>query len=285
MVPVLEILSTSPIMTLQDAGRSGLRRFGVPPAGVLDRHSAREANRLVDNPSYAPVLEILLQGTRLRCLERTWLGFAGAHLSQNLDTWSARVVEAGEELVFAEPGPGVCAYVAIPGGFCAPRFFGSVSIDPRNGLGEPLKRGSLLHGKSPLPTLGTGIGRRWALPGARRNFQRPRTYTLLPGPQFDAFSDSALAALVEQPWEVSGQSDRTGYRLSGPVLQTPESGHSEPVLPGTLQVPGNGQPIVTLNDGPTVGGYPKIAILKEDDRDWLVQCAPGSKIHFEWQTR
>jgi allophanate hydrolase subunit 2 len=107
-------------------------------------------------------------------------------------------------------------------------------------------------------------------------------FELLPGPQFDLFTTEARAQLVSARWAVSARSDRTGFRLQGPELAVPESIRSEPVLPGSFQVPGNGQPIVTMGDGPTVGGYAKLAVLREADLDWLAQCRPGTKVSFKW---
>lgn len=279
----VEITATGTGLALQDGGRSGWRRYGVPPGGALDVSAMRAANRLLENPPEAPVLEVFRQGARLRLLEDGWVGVAGADSCSGLPAWTARCVRAGELLEFSKRAAGVFSYLAVPGGFQAERWFGSVSVDPRNGLGRPLTQGDILTAtRRALGAFGERVAARQLDPELRRDPLAVREFPLLPGPQFENFSTEARAALVTMPWTVSPRSDRTGYRLEGDGLPVPESIPSEPVLPGSFQVPGNGLPIITMADGPTVGGYPKLAVLREADRDRLAQCAPGTQICFRW---
>ncbi|MFP4261080.1 MAG: biotin-dependent carboxyltransferase family protein [Opitutales bacterium] len=278
-----EITAIGTGLALQDGGRVGWRRFGVPPGGALDRHAMGAANRLVGNPPDAPVLEVFRQGACLRALESGWVGLAGAASCPNLAAWTARPVAAGERLEFSEKVVGVFSYLAVPGGFRAEHWFGSVSADPRNGLGRALAKGDLLEARgAPFRPFAERVAARQINPEQRRAEVASPEFLLLPGPQFEAFSAEAHGALVRGPWTVSPRSDRTGYRLEGPALQVPESIASEPVIPGSFQVPGNGQPIITMADGPTVGGYPKIAVLRDADVDRLAQCAPGAQIKLRW---
>ena len=280
-MPVIEIISTGVGLSVQDYGRPGWRRFGVPPGGVMDRSSAAAANRLLGNRADAPVLEVLMQGAKLRVLEDTWIAIAGADLGCAIAPWTACAVSAGTILQFPMNRSGLWAYVAVPGGFDADRWFGSASVDSRNGLGRPLERGVQLSAVTSASSFKyERVGRRVLAAELQRDFSRPMEFELLPGPQFDLFSSQARGELVSSEWTVSPRSDRTGFRLEGPALNVPDSIRSEPVLPGSLQIPGNGQPIVTMVDGPTVGGYAKIAILREADLDWLAQCRPGTKIGF-----
>lgn len=279
----IEIISTGVGLSIQDFGRPGWRRFGVPPSGVMDRSSAAAANRLLGNRSDAPVLEVLMQGAKLRVLEDTWLAIAGADLGCAIAPWTAVEVSAGTVLQFPVNRSGLWSYVAVPGGFNAGRWFGSASVDSRNGLGQPLERDSQLSALTSGATFGyERVGRRILAAELQRDFSIPMEFELLPGPQFEMFSSEARAQLVSAEWTVSPRSDRTGFRLEGPVLEVPDSIRSEPVLPGSFQVPGNGQPIVTMVDGPTVGGYAKCAILREADIDWLAQCRPGTKVRLKW---
>jgi biotin-dependent carboxylase-like uncharacterized protein len=280
-MPVIEIISTGVGLSVQDCGRPGWRRFGVPPGGVMDRSSAAAANRLLGNRADVPVLEVLMQGAKLRILEDTWIAVAGADLGCAIAPWTACAVSAGTVLQFPMNRSGLWSYVAVPGGFDVDRWFGSASVDSRNGLGRPLERGVQLSALTSAATFGyERVGRRVLAAELQRDFSRPMEFELLPGPQFDLFSSQARGELVSSEWTVSPRSDRTGFRLEGPALNVPDSIRSEPVLPGSLQIPGNGQPIVTMVDGPTVGGYAKIAILREADVDWLAQCRPGTKIGF-----
>ena len=279
----IEILSTGVGLSIQDRGRSGWRRFGVPPGGAMDRSSAAVANRLLGNRADAPVLEVLMQGAKLRILEDTWIAVAGADLGCSMAPWSACLVSAGTVLHFPENRSGLWAYVAVPGGFDVEQWFGSASVDTRNGLGQPLKRGSQLAAVTRGAAFGFDrVGRRVLALDLQRDFSRPPQFELLAGPQFELFSPEARDQLVSAEWTVSARSDRTGFRLEGPELAVPDSIHSEPVLPGSFQIPGNGQPIITMVDGPTVGGYAKLAILREADIDWLAQCRPGTKVTFKW---
>ncbi len=279
---MLEIVHTGPGLALQDAGRVGWRRFGVPQGGAMDRYAMRWANRLMDNPPDAPVLEITLLGSRIRVLEDTWLALAGADHCSGLPAWTAACVEAGTVLAFDQPGRGIFSYLSAPGGFHASRWFGSVSVDSRIGIGDALTQGGQIMAASATPPVDPAVARRSLLPDERRAYAPKEYFSLLPGPQFEAFTKTAREQLVAAEWQVSARSDRTGFRLEGPALEVPESIPSEPVLPGSFQVPGNGQPIVTMIDGPTVGGYPKIAVLRDSDRDRLAQCAPGTQLCFQW---
>ena len=278
-----EVTATGTGLALQDGGRVGWRRFGVPPGGALDGYAMRAANRLLGNPLEAPVLEVFRQGACLRLLEPCWVGLAGADSCANLPAWTARRLPSGAWLDFSKKAAGVFSYLAVPGGFCGERWFDSVSVDPRIGLGAPLTKGSILEAAEMTPgPIASRVVARQLDSELRRDDEAAPVFALLPGPQFESFSSGAPEALVSSSWTVSPRSDRTGYRLEGPSLAVPESIPSEPVLAGSFQVPGNGQPIITMADGPTVGGYPKLAVLREADRDRLAQCGPGTQVRFRW---
>lgn len=279
----LKILATGSGVTLQDAGRGGWQRFGVPVAGAMDRSAMLTANQLLGNKPAAPVLEIQLQGAKLKVLKDCWLGLAGADRCPQLPAWTASQVKAGTVLEFSGQARGIYSYLSVPGGFVADLSFGSVSVDPRNGLGEPLCKGSLLEERLGEPQVTVGqIARRIVPKDERPSYSTKESFSLLPGPEFESFNADSRQQLVTAEWSVTARSDRTGFRLEGPALKVPDSLRSEPVLPGSFQIPGSGLPIITMVDGPTVGGYPKIAILKDVDRDRLAQCAPGTTVCFQW---
>ncbi|MFO8026347.1 MAG: biotin-dependent carboxyltransferase family protein [Opitutales bacterium] len=279
----LKILSPGSGLALQDAGRVGWLRYGVPQGGAIDRHAMQAANQLLGNRPDAPLLEIFRQGARFKLLDDMWIALAGADFCPAVAAWSAVELKAGEVIECSAKASGLFAYLAVPGGFVAERWFGSASTDRRNGLGASLKAGDTLAAKATRPNASTeGVARRILIEKERRVYGPEASFRLLPGPQYEAFSEEARQALVASRWVVAAQSDRTGYRLEGPKLQVPDSIRSEPVLPGSMQVPGGGQPIITMADGPTVGGYPKIAVLQDADRDRLAQCAPGTQLYFRW---
>lgn len=272
MTDVLEVVSPGLLATIQDGGRPGWRRFGIPPGGAMHRGAWREANRLLDNPPEAAVLECL-QGASLVVLETVELATAG--------TWGARAwrAAAGERIEFPASLAGVWHYLALPGGINAERFLGSASVCARAGIGAALARGDRLAG------LATPRGR---FPAGVKARQPAATFAyddsplgIWPGPQWDAFDEASRTAFLTGDWRVSARSDRTGYRLEGQALVPPPGNlASEPVRVGSVQVPPDGQPLVTLNDGPTVGGYAKIALVDAADLDRLVQTRPGQAVRF-----
>lgn len=276
---LLEIERTGVHMNLQDDGRSGWRRFGVPAAGAMDREAMLVANTLLGNTVEAPVLEVAHLGARIRVLGDTWLSIAGADHCCGLAAGTARRFKAGELLEWDQSSKAVFSYLAVPGGFDSEKWFGSASSDPRNGLGRPLGMGASLDSLGSINE--SGVARRLSAEPLS-SISGETHFEIFPGPQFDQFRAKSRALLTDSAWTVSTQSDRTGYRLDGPAMTAAPMISSEPVLPGSFQIPGNGLPIVTMHDGPTVGGYAKLAVLKAADLDRFAQCAPGTKITFSW---
>lgn len=276
--PILEVLSPGLQASVQDAGRTGWRRFGVPAGGAMDDHAAATANALVGNPASAPVLELLLQGARLRALSDVALAVTGADASANVSLWEPLQVAAGQVIEFPRNRSGVWTYVAVAGGFDCPRWLGSASVSARAGIGRVLAAGDILR-QTP-GAVASSTGRVGA--ARRRDYLAAPALRVWPGPQWELFSEAARADFFERAWTISSQSDRVGYRLTGEPLAAPAVQLlSEPMLPGTIQVPENGLPIVTLRDGPTVGGYPKLGLLDPADLSWLVQCRPGQSVRFQ----
>lgn len=280
--PVLELVQAGMGVALQDTGRLGWRRYGLPPGGAMDDHAARWANVLLDNSLHTPVLELLMNGARLKACRRVNLAVTGAALSPRGGQWCTFVLEEDEEWEVTMGPAGVWSYVAVRGGFLGPRWFGSVSVYSRGGLGEPPAPGTVI-GRPEIPagTWPAALGRRWVDPVEQRNYACPPPLRVWPGPQWELFSGELKGAFFGQAWKISARSDRTGYRLEGDKVKGPEATlPSEPVLPGTIQIPPDGGPLVTLRDGPTVGGYPKLGLVDPTHLSWLVQCRPGQSVRF-----
>jgi biotin-dependent carboxylase-like uncharacterized protein len=280
MREVLEIVHPGSGMSLQDSGRPGLARFGVPPGGWMDPFAARLANELVGNPSGSTSLEVALQGGRIRLLEDLWLAWSGAASLDLLEPGSARFFPKGTELAFRLNTDRVWGYLSCPGGFLASRWFGSTSASPRSGIGSMLQAGDRIQGEpvaDPFPKV-----------RLRKRLHhhsgpvKPTRLRIRSGPQRCLFPETSSLLMTSEKWRVSSQSDRTGYRLSGAPLPSAPSIPSEPVLPGAIQVPPDGAPIVTMVDGPTVGGYPKIAQILAEDLVLLAQSPPGKEVCFRW---
>ena len=279
---VLRVLETGFGASIQDLGRPGWRRFGVPPGGCMDSHAADCANRLLDNERSAAVIEVLLGGFRFEMLQPAWIAITGAAAKGPVSPWRAYHAEAGEEISLRQGAAGVWIYLAVESGFSAPHYFGSGSYYARGGIGMKVEKNSALERASAhclrLPPGVAGRATSWA---NQRDFAHPPPLRVLPGPQWNSFSPADRDLFFNHDWTVRPESDRVGYRLAGPALEAkPPEIFSEAVRVGSIQVPEGGQPIVTMRDGPTVGGYPKIAVVHDEDLPWLVQCRPGRTIHF-----
>jgi antagonist of KipI len=268
--------------SLQDLGRFGWRRFGVPVSGCMDPHAAECANRLLENERSAAVLEILFGGARFEVLQDMWIAVTGA-AEANIPGWRAYRAVEGEVISFLQAAAGVWAYLAVEGGFAAPKFFGSTSYYARAELGMRIAKGTVLERNATKRlALPAGVSGRAASWEDQRDYSKAPVIRVSTGPQWKSFSVANHEKFLSAEWTVKPQSDRVGYRLGGPVIiPHPAEIISEAVRIGSVQVPENGQPIVTMRDGPTVGGYPKIALVDEDDLPWVAQSRPGQTIRFQ----
>jgi biotin-dependent carboxylase-like uncharacterized protein len=276
---VLEILKTGLGASMQDLGRIGWKRYGVPPSGVMDPHAAVWANRLAGNSDGAPVLELLMQGAEFRVLAARRFAVTGAEAGACIPAWHARALARGDKLAFPQNQKGLWTYVAVQGGFDVESVMGSASAYPRGGIGNALRTGA--HLAAAGESNGNHVGEGWAVWSEQHDYDAPPLLKIWRGPQWDWFDEAEQRCFIDAEWSVSSRSDRVGYRLEGARLNAPaDEMRSEPLVVGSVQVPPNGQPIVTMRDGPTVGGYPKIGIVDPDSLSWLVQCRPG--VRFRW---
>lgn len=283
----LSILSAGPATSLQDTGRFGWQRFGVGPAGAMDRFSLGLANALVGNDPGAAAIEFALAGGRLKVEGGTVrLALAGADCPLKIEgtavpAFTSASAREGQVVEVGHARSGVFAYLAVAGGFAVPPTLGSISLHHRTGVGglagRSLRAGDIL----PL-LLAEPSGPERALPGAVPAQSGPIRVVL--GPQEDYFTPTAIATLVEQDYQVSEQADRMGIRLVGPKLEHSAKGYnivSDGIPTGAIQVPGNGMPLILLADRQTTGGYPKIATVIGADLPRLAQSAPGTKLRFQ----
>jgi len=274
----LTVLSTGVLTTVQDRGRRGFARLGVPRAGALDAPAAALANRLVGNGPDAAVLEVTLGGLSFRAEIGVWIAVTGARAPLRVDGEARdndrpERVPAGSVASLGAPSSSVRSYVAVSGGIEVAPVLGSRSTDTLAWVGpSPVAAGAVLPlgiATEPRP-LDTPPVRRAA--GLR----------IHPGPRADWFAPDALDRLVATAWSVEPASDRIGLRLAGPALprlRTDELA-SEGMVLGAVQVPPSGRPIVFLADHPSTGGYPVIAVVEEADLWQCAQARPGETIRF-----
>ncbi|HEY3737187.1 MAG TPA: biotin-dependent carboxyltransferase family protein [Jatrophihabitans sp.] len=271
---MIEVLSSGALLTIQDQGRPGYAALGVPRSGAMDRRALATANRLVGNPEQAAGLEAVL-GCCLRFHTAATVAVAGAP-TESLKWGEAITVAAGSLVEIAAPVNGLRHYVAVRGGIDATVVLGSRSTDTLSGLGPARLRAGDYLATGPEPAAPPGRGHAIPAPLADAPLR------VMAGPREDWFVPDALALLATAEWSVRSESNRVGLRLDGPVLARGRDGElrSEPTLPGALQVPPNGRPIIFGPDAPVTGGYPVIAVLREDDLGRLAQLRPGDILRF-----
>ena len=283
----LTVLRTGPAALVSDLGRPGLRHLGVPRSGALDVPALRLANRLVGNPTDAAGLEVLLGGLVVRAESACVVAVTGAPVTlraqaRPVASHQAVYLGAGDRLELAPMTVGMRCYLAVSGGIEVPKVLGSRSTDLLSGLGPaPLADGD----RVPLGAV-TGQPPSCAWPVPVTVPPSRVTVPVLCGPRHDWFVDP-VAVLCSPDWSIDSRSNRIGLRLAGgtPLRRTDERRMaelaSEPLLPGSVQVPPNGLPVIFLADGPTTGGYPVIGVVPASALPHLAQARPGITLRFQ----
>lgn len=279
---MLAVLAPGPLTTVQDRGRPGYAAIGVTRSGAADAASADLANRLVGNRPEAAVLEVTAGGLRLRAGRTLLVAVTGAPAPVQIDGRPApfaapTTLHPGAVLALGPPPRGLRSYVAVRGGIDVPPVLGSRSTDTLSGLGPlPLAAGTLLPvgdlaGDEPVVDVAP-VG-----PPSERPVLR-----VLPGPRRDWLDAAAWRTLTAQEWQVGNDSDRVGLRLTGPRLARARDGElpSEGLVPGALQVPPDGAPVLFLADHPVTGGYPVLAVVVTADLPLAAQLRPGDTVRF-----
>jgi biotin-dependent carboxylase-like uncharacterized protein len=294
MKPALRVVAPGLTTTLQDLGRTGYQHLGIPVSGALDGVALRAANAIVGNPPGMGALEIAYRGPVLAVeTDSVRLAYAGGKAAiEVLDDAAAASgarlpplqsvrLRRGQVLRIGALSGSVVGYLAVEGGFDAAHALGSQSTYARAGLGgfdgRALRAGDSLplrqpaaqeHEERRLPTL---------------DLTAPGGFRVVLGPQDDYFTERGKRTLLESTFTVSAASDRMGMRLDGPALEHAGSYNivSDGIAPGSIQVPGDGLPIVLLADRQTTGGYPKIATVIAADLAALGRLAAGARIGFE----
>jgi 5-oxoprolinase (ATP-hydrolysing) subunit C len=305
---MIDVLRAGVLTTVQDLGRHGLRHLGICQAGALDALALNVANRLVGNVPNAAGIEITLGPVALRFTRDVRIALTGADFSATLDdeplhAWWSLPVRAGQVLTLRAPRHGMRAYVAVAGGIDVIALLGSRSTDLQAGFGglggralrdgDRLPIGAAHHGRKLAlgpETSGFGVkspalcafGPMPVAPGAQAAGSNDTVIRVLPGPEFEQFTAAAQTAFWQHPWRVTPNSNRMGYRLAGPALERGDTADllSHGVLPGTIQVPPSGQPIVLMSDAQTSGGYPKIAAVISADLWRLAQARLNAPLRF-----
>lgn len=287
----VEVLKPGALTTIQDRGRRSHMRYGVSRCGAMDQFAYRMGNLLAGNADDGlPALEVTLLGPRLRAHERIGLAITGANLAPEVDgeavpMWRFVLLEPGQELSFRGGRDGCRSYVCFTGGVVVPSMLGSGATHTRaaiGGLPRALVAGDQLQ-LAPVPTDFAAMRARNRLPEFLWPTSRATCVVdTLPGPQESRFAPDSVRGFYDAEYIVTPQSDRMGYRLSGPALQRLDDVEliTEATPPGSVQVPHDGLPIVLMPDAAVTGGYPKVAIATSVALDRLAQVRPGERIRF-----
>ena len=292
-VPTFEILDPGLLTTVQDRGRYGYQRYGVPVSGAMDQFALRMANLMAGNDQGAAALEVTVRGPKIEFHTSTWIAVTGADISPKVDDrpvpmWESLEIEEGSILEFDELRDGMRAYIAVRGGIDVPTVMGSRSTYLKGQFGG--LEGRALQGGDLLSTLAP----------ANDDFQPkrlPSNYTspvyggihrlrVIPGPQDHAFEPEALSKFLTARYRVHPDSDRMGYMLDGPKIEHLEGADivSDGNPNGAVQIHGDGIPRILLADRGTTGGYTKIAAVISVDLSGLAQALPGQSVSFRQVT-
>jgi 5-oxoprolinase (ATP-hydrolysing) subunit C len=289
----LRILSPGLLTTIQDFGRVGYRRLGIPAGGALDAVSLRAANLLAGNPPDAGALEIVAHGPSLVVdVESVRIALAGARAPirviraatdrrHDLAVGQSITLRRGDVLWVGRLVGGATLYLAVEGGFAVEPVMGSQSTDLRGGFGGFMARA--LQARDALPLARDAASPRGELQLDLTAFATPRALRALDGPQSDFFSEVERAGFFTRAYRVGPQWSRMGLRLEGEPVRHAR-GHdiaSDGIVQGSIQIPGDGQPIVLSAERQTTGGYPKIGAVISADLPALGRLGPGASVRFE----
>lgn len=280
---VFEVRFAGPLVSVQDDGRAGMMRYGVPRSGPMDRKALAIANTALGNPPGAAGIEVSLGGLAMQCTEgAVTLAIAGGGFiveagGRKLGSWSVTTLRAGDRLAIRRGPWGAWTCLAFAGRVVAPSWLGSQSTHTLSGLGggRIVTGATIRIADAEVRSPDRGI----PCPVSAR----PRAHLhAVFGPQDRCFAPQARAAFFGAPYQVTDAADRMGVRLKGAelALQGALSIPSEPILRGSVQVPGDGMPTVLMADHQTSGGYPKIATLMDDDLDGFAQLRPRDPVAF-----
>lgn len=290
----ITVLRAGPLTTVQDLGRSAQRQAGVSVGGALDPHAARVANLLVGNSESAALLEIGPGKTPIRFHDERVIAWCGGEFrlrigETDLPAGRAALVRPDEELAIDPPARGCRAWLAFSGGIDLPPVLGSRATDLRGefgGLeGRSLRDGDELPlGISSQPRHSFGRIACWGAPAEWARTATPDpTLRVTRGLEWPDFTAAAQTAFFRETFKVSTKLDRMAARLEGPELRRRSATEllSTAVVPGTIQVPNDGQPILLLGDCQTIGGYPKIAHVITVDLGIAAQLRPNDSVRFK----
>lgn len=287
--PTLKVVQPGMLSTIQDRGRYGYQRYGMPTAGAMDTFALRAANALLGNDDNAACIEATVLGPRIEILSDTTIAITGANVSPRLNSepipmWQSVAASKGSRLEFRGPKDGMRGYLAVSGGIDVQEVMGSRATYMKAAIGglegRPLRAGDILNAHEDSTEAPNAV--RNIPPDAIPRYGSAHELRVVLGPQQAAFTQAGIDTFLSETYTVSIHSDRMGYRLDGEPVEHADGPDviSDGTPLGTIQVPGDGQPIILLSDRGTTGGYTKIATVISTDLSKVAQAMPGHTVKF-----
>lgn len=283
----VKIVLPGAVMTVQDGGRYGYQETGIQVSGAMDQASFKKANYLVGNDETEAVLEVTLFGGMLEFTEDTIVAVTGADMGPMVDEEPVEMncpllIKKGQILALGMTRQGCRTYLAFAGGIDVPLVMESRSTNLKCAFGgyggRALKAGDVLKLGKPKLSFDQVKKRR------TKGIETSKIIEVhaVPGPQQEYFTEAGEKAFYSGTYTITDQSDRMGYRLKGPLVESKNGTDiiSDAIPLGAVQIPPSGQPIVLLADRQTTGGYAKIAVVCSFDIPKLAQGRPGDKVRF-----
>jgi len=277
----IEVLQPGLFSTIQDLGRFGFQKFGVPHSGVMDRYAMRICNLILGNPEETSVLEITMQGPQLKFNAPAVICISGADLSPELNEEPIEIhsiieIQEGDILKFGMRRSGFRSYLGILGGFQTESIMDSLSWYEGLTQNFRLKKGMRLQYKSERSVL----SETHAALKLDIDYLNSNEVEVYPGPEFDQLSSTQQHQLFNSHYKTDDSSNRMAVQFKEDLLNELQPIITSPVMPGTVQLTPSGKIIVLMRDCQTTGGYPRILQLSEKGIQVLSQKLPGEKIRF-----
>ena len=282
----IEIIQAGTFTTLQDKGRFGQAHLGVPVSGYMDDQAAHLANWMVGNSIEEALLEITWTGIEFVSRVNCTVAIAGAEFSCSVNDRSVNTdgvihLAAGDCFKMQRLLTGVRAYLAVAGGFGVEKVAGSnstLTVANLGGMnGRQLKAGDFFNVESEtMPQL------RKKPTWKKLKFQTIHVIRATPGPEYDWLEPEEIRKAFGQAYQLSHHFDRQGFRLKAEPITAIKKTHlqSSGLVAGSLQVTPDGQTILAMHDAQTIGGYPRILVVNQDELHKLAQIRPNEKIYF-----
>ncbi len=279
---MIEFTKPGMYTSIQDAGRLGLAYYGIPRSGAMDYGALRMANMLVGNAKDSPCFEFTIQGGEIEFGENAIIGMTGADMQWMLNgeeagRYQTIEVKTGDILKGGYSISGVRGYLAIQGKLDCAHVYNSHSSYAYAKLGNaPIKKGDAFEIKHEGPLNKTFL--------SLMHFSDYDAALIkcIKGPEYDALAEYSSKQFQDMTFKISAQSNRMGARLECEKLEWKKDFMTKTscLVPGMIQLPPSGNPIVILQDGQTTGGYPRIALIEEEELWKFNQIRFGKEFKF-----